>query len=41
MLAVVLWLVYPYEEGGVDIVYGVLFFMAVRGLRVYPILTRG
>nr|DAZ91214.1 TPA_asm: ND1 [Marinogammarus marinus] len=41
MLAVVLWLVYPYEEGGVDMVYGVLFFMAVSGLSVYPILTSG
>nr|YP_009339299.1 NADH dehydrogenase subunit 1 [Gmelinoides fasciatus]APL97189.1 NADH dehydrogenase subunit 1 [Gmelinoides fasciatus] len=40
-LALVLWLVTPFLEGGLELVYGVLFFMCVTGLKVYPILGSG
>nr|YP_010223326.1 NADH dehydrogenase subunit 1 [Macrohectopus branickii]UCL27458.1 NADH dehydrogenase subunit 1 [Macrohectopus branickii] len=40
-LALSLWLVYPFMEGGVDLVYGLLFFMCVSGMSVYPILACG
>nr|DAZ91341.1 TPA_asm: ND1 [Echinogammarus veneris] len=40
-LAIILWVVYPFDKGGLEMVFGVLFFMAVSGLSVYPILTSG
>lgn len=40
-LSLLLWVVYPFEEGGLDLLYGVLFFICIRGLGVYPILSRG
>nr|YP_006234454.1 NADH dehydrogenase subunit 1 [Gammarus duebeni]AER12200.1 NADH dehydrogenase subunit 1 [Gammarus duebeni] len=40
-LALVLWVVYPFSEGGLDLMFSVLFFMCISGLGVYPILSSG
>nr|DAZ91367.1 TPA_asm: ND1 [Pandorites podoceroides] len=40
-LALILWLVYPYSEGGLNMNYGIFFFLVVSGLGVYPILMSG
>ena len=40
-LGLILWLVFPLFSGGFEYVLGVIFFMCVRGLGVYPILRRG
>nr|APL97257.1 NADH dehydrogenase subunit 1 [Linevichella vortex] len=40
-LALVMWLVTPFWEGGLGFSYGILFFMCVSGLSVYPILVSG
>jgi NADH-ubiquinone oxidoreductase chain 1 len=40
-LSLVLWSIYLFNEGGIDFIYRVLFFMCVRGLGVYPILSSG
>nr|DAZ91296.1 TPA_asm: ND1 [Crypturopus inflatus] len=40
-MALALWLVYPFHQGGADLMYGALFFMCVSGLSVYPILGCG
>nr|CCI69314.1 NADH dehydrogenase subunit 1 [Metacrangonyx samanensis] len=36
-----LWCIYPYSEGGVDFFLGVLFFMCLSSLGVYPIMLMG
>lgn len=41
VLRLLLWVVYPFNEGGLNLTYGILFFICVRGLGVYPILIRG
>jgi NADH-ubiquinone oxidoreductase chain 1 len=40
-LSLILWLVYPLDEGGVELIFRILLFICVRGLGVYPILRRG
>nr|YP_010164883.1 NADH dehydrogenase subunit 1 [Jesogammarus hinumensis]QRN71588.1 NADH dehydrogenase subunit 1 [Jesogammarus hinumensis] len=40
-LVLVLWLVFPFFEGGLDLNYGLMFFICVSGLGVYPILSSG
>nr|DAZ91315.1 TPA_asm: ND1 [Baikalogammarus pullus] len=37
----VLWALYPLEGGGLNLVYGILFFMSISGLSVYPVLAAG
>nr|YP_009684672.1 NADH dehydrogenase subunit 1 [Gammarus pisinnus]QDS78475.1 NADH dehydrogenase subunit 1 [Gammarus pisinnus] len=40
-LCMFMWAVYPFSEGGLDLGYGVLFFMCVSGLCTYPLLSAG
>nr|YP_010348446.1 NADH dehydrogenase subunit 1 [Charcotia amundseni]UIN24688.1 NADH dehydrogenase subunit 1 [Charcotia amundseni] len=40
-VSLVLWLVIPFEEGGYDFMFGVLFFICVSSLGVYSILSSG
>nr|AXI98635.1 NADH dehydrogenase subunit 1 [Pseudoniphargus mercadali] len=40
-LALFLWSVFPFLEGGVEFNYGLLFFICVSGLSVFPILGSG
>nr|YP_009525980.1 NADH dehydrogenase subunit 1 [Pseudocrangonyx daejeonensis]AXT17549.1 NADH dehydrogenase subunit 1 [Pseudocrangonyx daejeonensis] len=40
-IMLVLWVVLPWPEGGLDFSMGVLFFICVSGLGVYPILGSG
>nr|DAZ91328.1 TPA_asm: ND1 [Echiuropus macronychus] len=40
-LGLLVWVLYMFEKGGVDLMYSVLFFMCLSGLMVYPILTSG
>nr|YP_007026815.1 NADH dehydrogenase subunit 1 [Metacrangonyx repens]CCI69418.1 NADH dehydrogenase subunit 1 [Metacrangonyx repens] len=41
MLSLTLWVVFPFVEGGVDLYLGVLFFMCVSSMSVYPIMLMG
>nr|YP_009478339.1 NADH dehydrogenase subunit 1 [Gammarus roeselii]AVP50044.1 NADH dehydrogenase subunit 1 [Gammarus roeselii] len=41
VLSLLLWVVYPFNEGGLNLTYGILFFICVSGLGVYPILISG
>nr|YP_009941524.1 NADH dehydrogenase subunit 1 [Pseudocrangonyx joolaei]QOC70582.1 NADH dehydrogenase subunit 1 [Pseudocrangonyx joolaei] len=41
MIMLVLWVVLPWSEGGLDFSMGVLFFICISGLGVYPILGSG
>nr|YP_003084325.1 NADH dehydrogenase subunit 1 [Metacrangonyx longipes]CAQ16865.1 NADH dehydrogenase subunit 1 [Metacrangonyx longipes] len=41
MFSLGLWLVYPFMEGGLDFFLGVLFFMCLSSLSVYPIMLMG
>lgn len=36
-----LWLVFPFFYGGLDFEFGVLFFICIRSLGVFPILISG
>nr|CCI69544.1 NADH dehydrogenase subunit 1 [Metacrangonyx goulmimensis] len=36
-----LWVVYPFSEGGLDFLLGVLFFMCLSSMSVYPIMLMG
>nr|CCI69379.1 NADH dehydrogenase subunit 1 [Metacrangonyx sp. 4 MDMBR-2012] len=36
-----LWLIYPMMEGGLDFFLGLLFFMCVSGMGIYPIMLMG
>nr|AXI98622.1 NADH dehydrogenase subunit 1 [Pseudoniphargus mateusorum] len=40
-LALFLWSVFPFLEGGLEFSYGLLFFICVSGLSVFPILGSG
>lgn len=40
-VSLLVWVIYPFSDGGLGLSYGVIFFMCVRGLGVYPILARG
>nr|AXI98752.1 NADH dehydrogenase subunit 1 [Pseudoniphargus sp. 1-Murcia] len=40
-LALFLWSVFPFLEGGVEFSYSLLFFICVSGLSVFPILGSG
>lgn len=40
-LILVIWLLIPLQEGGLLFNFGLIFFICVRGLAVYPILFRG
>nr|AXH38215.1 NADH dehydrogenase subunit 1 [Pseudoniphargus sp. 1-Portugal] len=40
-LALFLWVVFPFLEGGMEFKYGLLFFICVSGLSVFPILGSG
>nr|DAZ91345.1 TPA_asm: ND1 [Gammarus chevreuxi] len=40
-VSLVLWLIYPWGEGGLDLVFSILFFMCVSGVGVYPVLGSG
>nr|AXI98570.1 NADH dehydrogenase subunit 1 [Pseudoniphargus elongatus] len=40
-LSLFLWTVFPFFEGGVELKYGLLFFICVSGLSVFPILGSG
>nr|YP_010943439.1 NADH dehydrogenase subunit 1 [Gammarus nipponensis]WLS55468.1 NADH dehydrogenase subunit 1 [Gammarus nipponensis] len=41
VVGLLLWALYPFYEGGLDFSYGVMFFMCVSGLGVYPVLLMG
>nr|CCI73892.1 NADH dehydrogenase subunit 1 [Longipodacrangonyx sp. 1 MDMBR-2012] len=41
MFSLSLWLVYPYPEGGLDLLLGVLLFMCLMSMGVYPIMLMG
>nr|CCI69353.1 NADH dehydrogenase subunit 1 [Metacrangonyx goulmimensis] len=36
-----LWLIYPLNEGGVDFFLGILFFMCISSMSLYPIMLMG
>nr|AXI98544.1 NADH dehydrogenase subunit 1 [Metacrangonyx dhofarensis] len=40
-LSLMLWTIYPYGEGGIDFHLGVLFFICVSTMGVYPIMLMG
>nr|AXI98609.1 NADH dehydrogenase subunit 1 [Pseudoniphargus longipes] len=40
-LALFLWVIFPFLEGGVSLKYGLLLFICVSGLSVFPILGMG
>nr|AXI98648.1 NADH dehydrogenase subunit 1 [Pseudoniphargus morenoi] len=40
-LALFLWVVFPFLEGGISLNYGLLLFICVSGLGVFPILGMG
>nr|AXI98531.1 NADH dehydrogenase subunit 1 [Pseudoniphargus brevipedunculatus] len=40
-LALFLWCVFPFLEGGIEFSYGLLFFICISGLSVFPILGSG
>lgn len=40
-LALIIWELFPYSDGGLDFSFRVIFFICVRGFRVYPILRSG
>ena len=40
-LVLILWPLVPFLEGGLGFEFGVIYFIVVRGLRVYPILRLG
>nr|AXI98700.1 NADH dehydrogenase subunit 1 [Pseudoniphargus portosancti] len=40
-LALFLWAIFPFMEGGLEFKYGLLFFICVSGLSVFPILGSG
>nr|AXI98713.1 NADH dehydrogenase subunit 1 [Pseudoniphargus ruffoi] len=40
-LALFLWVIFPFLEGGVSLKYGLLLFVCVSGLSVFPILGMG
>nr|AXI98596.1 NADH dehydrogenase subunit 1 [Pseudoniphargus grandis] len=40
-LALFLWVIFPFLEGGVSLKYGLLLFICVSGLSVFPILGSG
>nr|YP_010636374.1 NADH dehydrogenase subunit 1 [Cyphocaris challengeri]WBQ48844.1 NADH dehydrogenase subunit 1 [Cyphocaris challengeri] len=39
--SLILWLLVPFSEGGLDFMLGVMFFICVSGLGLYPILGSG
>nr|YP_007026828.1 NADH dehydrogenase subunit 1 [Metacrangonyx dominicanus]CCI69366.1 NADH dehydrogenase subunit 1 [Metacrangonyx dominicanus] len=41
MFSLGLWVLYPYVEGGIDFFLGVLFFMCLSSMGVYPIMLMG
>nr|AZH08537.1 NADH dehydrogenase subunit 1 [Halice sp. JL-2018] len=41
LLALLFWVLYPYITGGMDYKLGVLWFLCISGLGVYPILSGG
>nr|CCI71922.1 NADH dehydrogenase subunit 1 [Metacrangonyx longipes] len=41
MFSLGMWLVYPFMEGGIDFFLGVLFFMCLSSIGVYPIMLMG
>nr|YP_007026880.1 NADH dehydrogenase subunit 1 [Metacrangonyx longicaudus]CCI69457.1 NADH dehydrogenase subunit 1 [Metacrangonyx longicaudus] len=41
MFSLSLWVVYPFYEGGLDFFLGVLFFMCISSMGVYPIMFMG
>lgn len=40
-IILVLWLVFPYKFGGMGFELGLIYFICVRGIGVFPILVRG
>nr|SBT96190.1 ND1 [Haploginglymus sp. JP-2016] len=40
-LTLFLWVIFPFKEGGLLFSYGLLFFVCVSGVMVYPILMMG
>nr|CCI69444.1 NADH dehydrogenase subunit 1 [Metacrangonyx sp. 2 MDMBR-2012] len=41
MFSLGLWVIYPFNEGGIDFFLGVLFFMCMSSMSVYPIMLMG
>nr|YP_007026867.1 NADH dehydrogenase subunit 1 [Metacrangonyx spinicaudatus]CCI69431.1 NADH dehydrogenase subunit 1 [Metacrangonyx spinicaudatus] len=41
MFSLSLWIVYPFSQGGIDFFLGVLFFMCLSSMGVYPIMLMG
>ena len=41
LVVLVLWLVAPFVYGGLNFELGVMFFVCVRGIGVFPILVEG
>lgn len=41
VLSLVIWILYPFVEGALDLVFGVFLFVCLRGLFTYPLLISG
>nr|DAZ91288.1 TPA_asm: ND1 [Gammarus wautieri] len=41
VVSLLVWVIYPFVDGGLGLIYGVLFFMCVSGVGVYPIMASG